>query len=105
MGRDDRSTIENRELNFAVATNDITIYFNDAGTDTATTYYMGLYSTAKVVIIRPTANIIITEINNQTLKEPITVTTSGFSWSEFMIFDSLKFDTQTVNTNVKITAA
>ena len=98
MGIDNRGVLRNKSVSYAGAVNDITLNFVDSGTDTETAIYFDLGYPARVFVIRPSANVLITEINNQTLDEPLSVSTNGFSWSRHLQWSSCKINISEAST-------
>lgn len=74
---DDRNW-ENIEFT-AEAQDDYTVYIPGTGSETATTKYLNKENLGTGFVLRPSATVNIVQINNKTFRNPITVTTAGFS--------------------------
>ena len=55
-----------------------------AGTETATVKYLNKGCLGTGFVLRPSATVTIVQINNKVLRNPITVTTAGFSVSKHL---------------------
>ena|SRR3990167_5800173 len=103
--------VNNSELTFATAGTEVTYWFSRSGTDTATVIYLPNQDAnpdvARKVVLRPDQTITVTEINQKIMKNPITVTSTGFTINlKEMIgasINQMKVVTSTANTNIKVT--
>lgn len=78
-GRDGENIIFN-----AATTDDVTINIPSAGTETATTKYLNKGSLGTGFTLRPSAAVGIVQIGQKTYRNPITVSTAGFSWNKHL---------------------
>ena len=78
-GRDPENIIIN-----AADTNDITIYIAGTGTESATVKYLNKGSLATGFTLRPSNTVSIVQIGSKVLRNPITVSTAGFSWNKHL---------------------
>lgn len=94
---------ENSEINVTTAGTDITYYFKDSGIDTATSIYYNLEKPANLVMIRPSGVVSIISINGKTLKDPITVQTTGLTFKHIQAI-KMVIRTGAASINLKVIA-
>jgi hypothetical protein len=87
----------------ATAVGDYTIYVTGTGVDTDTTKYLNKGSCGKGFILRPDAVVSIVGIDTKTFRDPITITTAGFSISTHLRdFQKIVIRVQAINTQVRL---
>jgi hypothetical protein len=98
MGRDG----ENIEFT-AESTGDYTIYISGTGTENATTKYLNKGSLGTGFTLRPSANVGIVTVGTKTYRNPISVSTAGFSQHKHLRdFQQIVIRVDTANTLIKL---
>lgn len=101
--------VDNSTLVFSEPASEVFYYMDGtSGTDDATHIHFSPSAAGQGVgrvIIRPSDTITITKINNKTLKDPITVTTSGFNpaYLPDLRYGNMVIRTQNANTKIDFT--
>jgi hypothetical protein len=98
---DDRDW-ENIEF-LATSVGDYTFYIAGSGTETETTKYLNKGSLGTGFVLRPDNPVTIVQVNNKVFRNPITVSTAGFSVSKHVPdIHTLKIRTTVANTLIKL---
>jgi len=84
------------------AGDEVTFYFKDSGTDTASAVYYALGREAFHLHIRPDNELTITKINATTLSSPIAIGTAGANFTEGLSLKSVTLRAATDNTTVNV---
>ena len=101
MGRLFPNKFDNKEPLIPTSGTEVTFDFVGTATDTATTYNFGLgRQGAYHVRIRPSATVVIKELNGRTLSYPITISTDGYTDTKCE-YQSMVIETGTDNTTIK----
>ena len=68
----------------AATTDDVTINIPNSGTETSITKYLNKGSLGTGFTLRPSATVGIVQIGQKVYRNPITVSTAGFSWNKHL---------------------
>lgn len=111
MGSEDRAEYndardwENIEITSSSSTaiEDFTFNIPGSGTETSTTKFLNKKSLGTGFVLRPSATVTIVQVNEKVLRNPITVTTAGFSVSKHMPdLNKLVIRTATTSTIIRL---
>lgn len=95
--------VDSDHIDITIATaSDITFHATD-GTETATEKYLNKGSLGKGFILRPSDNVSIVSIGSKTFRNPIPVSTAGFTMTTHLKdFESIVIRTHNASTNISL---
>lgn len=103
MTRDDNELRDEENIEIdKLAAGDITIHVIKSGTEDASTFYLRKGSMGTGFVLRPSDNVAIVSIGPKVYRDPIPVSTAGFTLTKMKDFSVMVIRTLNANTHIDL---